>query len=70
MSSNESLPGSWGLRRKPAGIVVEMVRFVKAGRLSQFAEPLSEAAQLLESQGWKSAGIPIQFVEGEQTHER
>lgn len=50
---------------KPAGIVVEMARFTKPGRLSQFAEPLSEAAQLLEAHGWKQSEKKSSFIEAE-----
>ena len=50
---------------KPTGIVVEMARYTKKGRLSQFAEPLSEAAQLLEAQGWKRSEQTIMFLEAE-----
>ncbi len=53
------------LYRKAGGIVVEMAQFVKNGRLSQFAEPLSEAAQLLEAQGWKQSEKVVSFVEAE-----
>ena len=53
------------MRIKPAGIVVEMARFTKPSRLSQFAEPLSEAAQLLEARGWKRSEENISFIETE-----
>jgi len=53
------------MRIKPAGIVVEMARFTKPGRLSQFAELMSEAAQLLEARGWKRSEEKISYIEAE-----
>jgi len=43
---------------KATGISLEMTQYLKAGRLSQYVEPLSEAAQLLEKAGWKQSDQP------------
>ncbi len=52
---------------KAAGIALELVQYVKAGRLSQYAEPLSEAGQLLEASGWKCKDERVLFMETRQT---
>jgi hypothetical protein len=54
------------LERKPAGLAIELAVYVKNGRLSQMVESISEAAQLLEAQGWKQSGKRIMFLEANQ----
>lgn len=49
---------------KPSGIALELTQYVKKGRLSQYVEPLSEASQMLEEDGWKPSDNPSKaFVE-------
>lgn len=49
--------------RTKLGIALEMVRFTKPGRLSQWVEPLAEAGQLLAANGWKASDRKATFVE-------